>query len=114
LPPDEQVVVRAGVMSYEDVSNSVETESLEDSGYFGLSTQSLPDKTADEIMEASGLPHRKMRVSTIGRLRKAGFVVDHFDDDGHCLIMFDQLPSEAEYESLQAAFDAAIVSPRYR
>lgn len=64
-------------MGFESVLIAAETH-FEDTGAYGLSSWSIPGKTAAEVAEVVGteaLPHPKMRACTVGELRSAGFEV---------------------------------------
>lgn len=111
MPPDSQVVVRGGVLSTDTIEASVQTE-FEDSEIYGLSVFTFADMTADEIFEAAELPHNKLMETTVGHLRASGFVVDHCDGLGHCLVVFDGMPDGATRARLVDTFDSPRPSPR--
>lgn len=83
-------------------------------GVYGLSVCSLPDSSADEIVEAVGqdrLPHSKIREANVGLLRSYGFDVVPTGPPGHATLTLDGPPTELIWDTLEEAFSDARPNP---
>src|SRR4051812_15059853 len=65
--PNEALVVRGGLNTPKQIEESI---GLHPSGVVGVSVESAPGLTAAEL--AANLPHRRVGVTTVGRIRVAG------------------------------------------
>ena len=75
-------------------------------GEYALSVYSLPGRSADEIALLASLPHAKIRASTVGRLRAAGYrVVPSPGPPGHADLELPDPPTEDDWRALDALFD---------
>jgi hypothetical protein len=93
---------------------SLRTAMLDD-GFFELSFFGENDMTVDEICREAGLPNGKIRVSTVGALRGAGF--DPFrcpPPPLHLCVRFDREPTDTVLERLREAFEDPLPNPHRR
>ena len=72
--PDDSVVVRGGLMLLTDLVLSAQSH-FDTKGFYALSVYSTPGRAVDEIAVGVPLRHSKIRVSTVGRVRSAGYDV---------------------------------------
>jgi hypothetical protein len=68
--PDDALVVRGGVNTPEHVRKGMGTHP---SGVTGISVESAPGVTVEEL--AGPIPHGKIGVTTVGRVRAGGDVI---------------------------------------
>ena len=109
--PDEALVVRGGVMELAVLETNAQTH-YDEFGEYALSVYSLPDRSADEIALLASLPHAKIRVSTVGRLREAGYpVVPSPGPPGHADLELPHPPTEGDWRVLDALFDPPRPNP---
>lgn len=81
-------------------------------GVYALSVFSAPGMTADEIAEGVPLRHSMIRESTAGRLRAVGYdVVSSSGPPGHADLILRDSPTDADWQALDEAFDAARPNP---
>jgi hypothetical protein len=111
-PPDElNIVVRAGVMSRASIQQAA-NRTLGVYGLYGISVEgifvdSLPD--ACRLSERL-VGYRQIRLSTFGRLRRAGFALLATFDHPHFTLVLPDL-SENTVDRLNDNFDSAIPNP---
>jgi hypothetical protein len=92
--PDEAVVMRFGVSSPDTLRKSA-LEHHDERGDFAISAFSLAEACAEDLARLGALPHRRIRETTVGRLRDAGYdVVPDPPPQGHALIMLPRLPTD--------------------
>ena len=93
-PPDDTVVIiRAGVMAPESVRRTA-SDSFEDFGMYLVSVEAVLEGTVESTWSTSpriGDRYGKIRLSTAGRLRGAGFVVLATFDRPHYDIALPEL-----------------------
>lgn len=81
-------------------------------GDFAISACSLPDTSADDLARTCRVPHPRIRETTVGRLRAAGYdVVRDEPPEGHALIMLPRLPTDRDYVSISELFGPPRLSP---
>lgn len=111
-PPDDTVViVRGGEM----VSNHIRrtaTRSFEEFGFYGVSVFAALDTDVDELCgrEPELGRYGKVRLSTVGRLRRERFAVIPTLDRPHFDIVLPDITADT-LERLESAFDAPIPNP---
>lgn len=109
-PGDAVVVIRAGVMSAENVTRSAERTFALYSVY-GLSVDGVIDRTVREACRADRIAgYRRVRLSTFGRLRGAGFALLATFDHPHFTLVLADL-SELTLARLDRCFDDPIPNP---
>lgn len=112
-PPDDTVVIiRAGVMATESVRRTA-GDAFDDFGLYLVSVEAVLEGTVEETCRTSpriGDLYGKVRLSTAGRLRGAGFVLLATFDRPHYDVALPEL-SDAAIERLDRCFDAAIPNP---
>lgn len=101
--PDGALVVRGGESKVETLLRSAD-EAMELEGLPTLSAGALPDATRDEIQEVYAIPNGKVRWTTVGDLRRAGFGVRPSDFYGHVSIDVPNPFSRAAAERLEEVF----------
>lgn len=107
--PDDAWVIRGGLNSLVTLTNSVE-KSLVEWERPALSIFAGDAPSPLDVIEASGVPHPQICVSTVGRLRAAGFTeIEQTLDPPHYSIW---LP--AEWEACLDRFREAFDLPRPR
>lgn len=78
-------------------------------GNYALSVYSLAELTASELAAEAGqrLPHRKIRESTVGRIRGTDCDVIPWGKNGYAQICFPSRPSQRDLERLCLIFGPA-------
>jgi hypothetical protein len=107
--PANATVVRFGLLTVESFRESLEIEQV-DSGRNGLSVYVCPGATVAETCATAGLPHRRIRTSTVGELAQEGFNVVPDGPDGHSLVLVDDA-SDATWARLNALFSGPLLNP---
>lgn len=111
-PPDDTVVViRGGEMASEDVRRTAR-DAFEETGIYSLSVYLTLDAPVDELCRGEPFLARygKVRLSTAGRLRRAGFVLlatlarPHYD-----IVLPDT--SDGTLLRVEQCFDAPVLNP---
>lgn len=109
--PDGAIVVRGGLMLPADLAMGVQSQ-FDRAGVYALSVFSIPLRTADEIARSAELPHSTIRVTSVGRLRSAGYdVVDSPGPPGHADLVFPGPPTEGDWRILDEIFDPPRFNP---
>lgn len=81
-------------------------------GVHALSVYSVPGRTAAEIAVGVPLRHSKIRTSTVGRVRAAGYeVVSSPGPPGHADLVLPTPPTEDDWSALDSAFDPPRPNP---
>jgi hypothetical protein len=102
--PDEALVVRLG-LSAPDTLRKTALAHFDDHGEFAISVVSLPHATVDELAHLAGLPHPRLRTTTVGAIRAVGFdVVPDEPPPGHALITLPRLPADEDYAAIADVF----------
>ncbi len=107
---DDAVIVRYGLMELDHLREAVQTCN-EVRGFPGLSFFGANGLTVEEIAAAARRPHRWLRTSTYGSLRKAGYRLAREGRDNHLVLRFEQVPTDAELRRLVGLFDAPRGNP---
>lgn len=114
LPPDDTtIVLRAGVMDAANVVRAAErTFALY--ALYGISVEGVLDTTVQEACRGERLvAYRRVRLSTFGRVREAGFALLATFDRPHFTLVLADL-SELTLARLQRCFDDPIPNPGRR
>lgn len=115
-PPDDAVVVvRAGVMAPDRVVDTA-TDAFEDFGVYTVSVEAAIDISVDELCRSSPRiadRYGKVRLSSFGRLRAAGFAVLPTFTHPHFDVVLPDL-SEVTVARLERCFDEPIPNPGRR
>lgn len=107
--PDDALVVRGGHLNAQDLKRAVDTTHRR-TGVWGVSTNAGTGVTVEEL--ARRLPHAVVRVSTVGRLRAAGWEARPTGRAPHCTVYKRGAPPDDEdIERLQAAFEPSRPNP---
>ncbi len=111
VPPDSaSVVLRAGVMSADNVARAAErTFALY--AVHGISVEGVIDSTVQEACRGERIAsYRRVRLSTFGRVREAGFALLATFDHPHFTLVLADL-SELTLARLDHCFDDPIPNP---
>lgn len=109
--PDDAVVVRGGLMTAADLERSVQIH-FDSEGSYALSVFSVPGARTDAIAVGVPLRHSKIRQSTVGRVRAAGYdVVSSAGPPGHADLVLPNPPTDEDWTALDAAFDPPCPNP---
>jgi hypothetical protein len=112
-PPDDTVlIIRAGVMAPSSVRRTA-MDSFEDFGVYLVSVEAVLEGTVETTCRTSpriGDRYGKIRLSTAGGLRAAGFVLLATFDRPHFDIALPDL-SDAVIARLDGCFEAAVPNP---
>lgn len=110
-PPDDNVlVVRGGEMNTEDVRRTA-ASALEEMGAHVVSTYATLDQGLDELCRHRSLfRYRKIRTSTFGRLRAAGFPVLPTQARPHFDVLLSDI-GDAALRRLGSCFDPPVPNP---
>ncbi len=112
LPPDDAaVVLRAGSMSPDNIRRSAE-RTFAIYAVYGISVEGVIDRTVFEACRDSEriAGYRRIRLSTFGRLRGAGFALLASFDHPHFTVVLADL-SEVTIARLARGFDEPILNP---
>ncbi len=106
-PDDTAVVVRAGVMSPDNVTRAAErTFALY--AVYGVSVEGVIDTTVQDACRRDRIVgYRQVRLSTFGRVREAGFALLATFDHPHFTLVLADL-SELTLARLDRCFDEPI------
>ena len=109
--PDDSVVVRGGLMLLTDLVLSAQSH-FDTKGFYALSVYSTPGRAVDEIAVGVPLRHSKIRVSTVGRVRSAGYdVVSSQGPPGHADLVLPAPPTDHDWSTLDRVFDPPQLNP---
>lgn len=112
--PDDAIVVRGGVMEPRQMEINAYT-TYDDIGEYALSVCSLPDADLDEILRVGRLRNGQVRVSTAGRIRKAGYeVVRSEPPPAHADLKLGRAPTSADWVALRDIFDPPVPNSHRR
>lgn len=109
-PDDATVVLRAGAMSAESVRRAAErTFTLY--AVYGISVEGVIETTVQEACRGERIAgYRRIRLSTFGRVRGAGFALLATFDHPHFTLVLADL-SELTLARLDRCFDEPIPNP---
>ena len=109
-PDDATVVLRAGVMTVESMRRAAErTFALY--AVYGVSVEGVIDTTVQEACRGERIAgYRRIRLSTFGRVRGAGFALLATFDHPHFTVVLADL-NELTLARLDRCFDEAIPNP---
>ena len=109
-PNDTTVVLRAGVMSGENLRRTA-SRTFAVYAIYGISVEGVIDRTIQEACSIGRISsYRHVRLSTFGRLREAGFaLLATFDRPHFTLVLADM--SELTFARLERCFDEPIPNP---
>jgi hypothetical protein len=112
-PPDDAVlIIRAGVLAPQSVRRTAE-DAFEDYGLYLVSVEAVLEGTVETTCRTSpriGDLYGKIRLSTAGSLRGAGFVLLATFDRPHYDVALPEL-SDAVIARLDGCFDPPIPNP---
>lgn len=114
-------VVRGGMMSADNLAEAILDAIYEGTGPV-LSVYSFnfaPNETVGQLLvrisTASGIPHKKIRVSSVSKIQALGLQIVHDDSNDqapcHYHIVFPDEPTSLEIEKLVSVFDDPIENP---
>ncbi len=86
-------------------------DTFADERVWELSVYSLAGRSVESIARQARLPNGQIRVSTVARIRAAGYDVLDRRSDGHCRLPLPAWPTDEDLERLASAFDPAIPNP---
>lgn len=111
LPPDDTtVVLRAGVMSGDNVRRAAERTFALYSVY-GISVEGVIDASVQDACRGERIAsYRRVRLSSFGRVREAGFALLATFDHPHFTLVLADL-SELTLARLDRCFDDPIPNP---
>jgi hypothetical protein len=111
LPPDDAtIVLRAGVMSADNVTRAAE-RTFAIYAVYGVSVEGVIDTTVQEACRGDRIArYRRVRLSTFGRVREAGFALLATFDHPHFTLVLADL-SELTLARLDRCFDEPIANP---
>lgn len=110
-PDDATVVLRAGVMAADAICRSA-TRTFDAFAVYGVSVEGIFGRTVLEACQESErvTAYRRIRLSTFGRLRGAGFALLASFDLPHYTVVLPDL-SELTVARLAGSFDDSIPNP---
>ena len=109
-PDDATVVLRAGVMSAENVRRAAE-RSFGLYAVFGISVEGVIGTTVQDACRGERIAgYRRVRLSTFGRVRTGGFALLATFDHPHFTLVLPDL-SELTVARLDRCFDEPIPNP---
>jgi hypothetical protein len=109
-PDDTTLVIRAGVMTADNVRGSAE-RTFELYAVFGISVEAVIDTTVQEACAGDRIAnYRRVRLSTFGRVRAGGFALLASFGHPHFTLVLPDL-SELTIARLGRCFDDPIANP---
>jgi hypothetical protein len=109
-PDDATVVLRAGVMGVENVKRAAE-RTFDLYAVYGVSVEGVLDMSVHEACCGQRIAsYRRVRLSTFGRVRRAGFALLATFERPHFTLVLADL-SELTLARLDRCFDEAIPNP---
>jgi hypothetical protein len=109
--PDDAYVVRGGLLTPEDVKRSAD----ENGGFWGISVQSAPGYSVRDLCREGQIPHGKIRVTTVGRVRALGTGFDVVPSPGighHGTLLIPSRPiSDDHAQHVSSVFDSPVPNP---
>lgn len=109
--PDEAVVIRFG-LSAPDTLRKTALAHYDKRGDLAISVVCRAGKTADELAARGTLPHPRIRQTTVGRIRSAGYnVIADEPPEDHALIMLPRLPTDDDWITISNLFDPPRENP---
>ena len=109
--PDDSVVVRGGLMLPADLALGAQSH-FDSERFYALSVYSIPGMTAHEIAAGVPLRHSKIRASTVGRVRSAGYdIVSSPGPPGHADLVLPTPPTDHDWSTLDRVFDPPQLNP---
>jgi len=106
--PDDSFVVRFGGKKFkaDDLMARALTHYMETKGKeFGLSVNTLPGKSADEIAAIAERPNPQFRFTTAREIRAIGLdFSDEIDDYGHTNVIFPDPPTTKHFQDFAEIF----------
>ena len=111
LPPDAAtVVLRAGIMSRDNIKRAAE-RTFAVHAVYGISVEGVIDTTVQEACQGERIAsYRRVRLSTFGQVREAGFALLATSDHPHFTLVLADL-SELTLVRLDRCFDEPIPNP---
>ncbi len=111
-PPDDVVVVVRGGEMNSDYVREAARDSFLESGLYGISVFLAIDAPVEElcVMEPYIARYGKVRLTTVGRLREAGFALLPTLDRPHYDVVLPDT-SDTTLDRLEASFDRPIPNP---
>ena len=112
LPPDA-IVIRGGSMEPASLVDAAARAMLT-IGVHGISVFAAdsPWVGVEELIEASVIAHSSVRLSTVGRILSAGFVIRRAGRYPHCTVELDPSAPFETGQRLASVFDPPIRNPR--
>jgi hypothetical protein len=80
-------------------------------GFYDLSCDCLPRHTRDELARIAQYPNTKLRESTVGRIRNAGFQIFPSPTGrsrAHCTLRLPDPLSDRDWEKLEEIFEEPV------
>jgi hypothetical protein len=113
--PDGALVVRGGVM-HPRATLEAARDALAVMGTPAVSVFAGDAATVsvEDLVDMGPIPHASICISTVGRLRAAGFVIRRTGRYPHCSVELGARPSIAAATRLTTAFDGPVPNPRTR
>jgi hypothetical protein len=109
--PDEAIVIRGG-LNQQDVMQRSAQDEFELNGQYALSVAADASMTLQALAVANQTPHSRIRKTTVGRLRAAGFdVTPPKGEKRHADLILPNPPTDEVWEALEAAFDPPEPNP---
>jgi hypothetical protein len=109
---DDALVVRGGLLTPEKVQQAAGEEP---DGTWGLSVQSAPGMSIRDLVREGSIPHSKVSVSSVGRIRSLGTGFDVKKTDGvgnHGTLVIPSRPvTQEDASAVASAFDDPIINP---
>lgn len=113
--PDDSFVVRFGGKKFkvEDLMARALNHYMITGGHeFGLSVNTLPGKSPDEIATAARRPNPQFRYTTARQIRAIGLdFSDVVDDDGHTNVLFPDPPRLEQFRDFAEVFATVRTNP---
>lgn len=113
--PDEALVVRGGIVTPEGTQHGADEHP---EGPWGISVQSAPRMTAEQLARAGRIPHGKICVTTVGRVHALGPGFDVVPTRGvgrHATLAIPSRPVSPQHARMvNGAFDPPVSNPARR
>jgi len=114
-PPDDALVLRGGTMRPEALlASALDAETILGVPAISVFAGDSSRVAITDLVDLGLVPHDVIRVSTVGRIRSAGFVIRRTGRYPHCSVELGQSPTLEEVTRLAGLFNGPIPNPRQR
>lgn len=109
--PDDALVIRGGKMENLGGLRDAAVDFFDGFGFYGISAWGGIDVEINDLIVAGSVLNGTIAVSTAGRIRQAGFVVELTMGPRHCTIDLGEYPTDDVLWAFRKAFADFVPNP---